>query len=251
MSATRTIDGVQVTKLSERQWRFSWSDAGPGHEQRQAVIAGLKAAYEKGRNTVRGEHGGEHHRRPLPAAAPAPAVAADAADAATLADLRARAAALRPITVLTRDDTPRPPDWGGGGPEPLDLHNCVRTAVSVCCPIPINRIPAVTALDRWGRVLPDDAESDDAQWRERFIAQLASLSGLVLEIADRPPKQGRYVAVVHTEQGRMHAVAMEADGTVLHDSARLAHRGGPLRATVAYVFRPRLATFDRWGRRLA
>ena len=247
MAATRTIDGVQVERLNERQWRFVWSGAPPDEATRPAVIAGLKAAYQRDRTTVRGEHGGEHHRRPLPAAAPAPAVAADAA---TLADLRARAAEFKPVTLLTRDDTPRLPVWRSDGPGPRDLGNCLRTAVSVCWPIPINRIPAVTAVDRWGRVLPDDADHDDPRWRERFLTQLASLSGLQLEVADQPAKQGRYVAVVHTEQG-MHAVAMHPDRTVLHDPARLAHSGDQLDCTVAYILRPEVVAVDRWGKRLA
>jgi hypothetical protein len=219
----------------------------PNAAARHALIAGLKAAYQKGRDTVRGEHGGEHHRRPLPAATPAPA---DAADAATLADLRARAAELEPITPLARDHTPRPPDWGANGPEPRDLGNCRRTCVSVCWPIPVNRIPAVTAFDRWGRDRTGDDRHDDPRWRERFLTQLASLSGLQLEVAARPPEQGRYIAVVHTETG-MHAIAMNPDRTVLHDPARLAHPGSRLACTVAYILRPKVVARDRWGKRLA
>ena len=56
--------------------------------------------------------------------------------------------------------------------------------------------------------------------------------------------------VVHTEQG-MHAIAMNPDGTVLHDSARLAHPGSQLDCTIAYILRPKVVAVDRWGKRLA
>jgi hypothetical protein len=207
---TKTIEGVEVARLDAKRWRFRYSGGRPDFERLKAIYQGRKPAARADRHAGRS-------RRPF--------------DAATLADVRARAAEFQPLPAPPA----RSPDWGA----PLtwrdvDEKNCLRIAISMAFGLPLHRVP------------PRPTNPDD-RWADEFENTLRH-GGLDLELVPaRELEIGRGERWVALIDG--HAVAMIGRRQVLYDSAKRWARGEQLDVPLIAGYVRRRVKTDRWGSR--